>query len=86
MNPCLGQHQKWTITLLLVTLVGCIHGQTGYRCYTCVSQENDMVCLNNPNQVIVGSPSTPCDQEDGSGFGWCTIRRVEYTDMPERAI
>jgi hypothetical protein len=83
MNPSLGQHQKWTIILIsLATLVGCIYGQTGYRCYTCVSQENDLTCLNNPNQVIVGSPWTECDQEDGSGFGWCTIRRVEYTDMP----
>lgn len=83
------QHQpKWITTIsffavFCAILVGCVNGKTGFKCYTCVSQNDDKGCLENPGGVQEGSPTVECDQEENDDlFGWCTVVRQEYTDIP----
>ncbi|XP_068228259.1 uncharacterized protein [Palaemon carinicauda] len=52
-------------------------GTKSIRCYTCVSTNNDLTCLNNPDDVAVGSPITDCMFAD-----CCTIFRQEYIEQP----
>lgn len=47
------------------------------RCYTCVSMDNDLTCLNDPDSVTSSVPITECDME---GEVCCTIQRVNFIE------
>ncbi|XP_066968176.1 uncharacterized protein [Macrobrachium rosenbergii] len=51
-------------------------GEKSIRCYTCVSTNGEMTCVNDPDNVPTGSPITDCKKE------CCTIFRQEYAESP----
>ncbi|XP_042241508.1 uncharacterized protein LOC121879076 isoform X1 [Homarus americanus] len=66
--------------LALVVLVSL---SEGLECYTCVSNMNDLTCVNNPSDVVNGSPITNCKQGDNM---CCTILRQEYLEEKGKVI
>jgi len=84
------QHQKWIIIsvffFICANLIGCVNAKTGYKCYSCVTQNGNNVCLDNPSAVVEGAATVECDVENEDKFGWCTIVRQEYTNIPGEIV
>ncbi|XP_042885985.1 uncharacterized protein LOC122262110 [Penaeus japonicus] len=72
------------LLLLLTALAAFLHHSEGsIQCYTCVSTVNELTCVNDPDNVLNGSPVTDCDKGDR---GCCTIFRQEYVEEPGKVI
>ncbi|XP_064106050.1 uncharacterized protein LOC135215390 [Macrobrachium nipponense] len=64
------------ITVIIFLASETADGKKSIRCYTCVSTNGDMTCVDDPDNVPVGSPITNCDKD------CCTILRQEYIESP----
>ncbi|XP_047481237.1 uncharacterized protein LOC125033617 [Penaeus chinensis] len=72
------------LLLLACALAASVHNAAGnIQCYTCVSTVNELTCVNDPDNVLNGSPVTDCDKGDR---GCCTIFRQEYVEEPGKVI
>ncbi|XP_071546987.1 uncharacterized protein [Panulirus ornatus] len=75
--------KKYVFPLLLCIILTTTPRALGLMCYTCISTVNELTCLNDPDNVLNGSPTTDCQKGE---HGCCTILRQEYLEEPGKIV